>query len=219
MFIDVEQNTDEWYALRAGKITSSNLGTIMANYGKPFGEPAKKYAVNIALEQLTGRPISSGYTNDAMERGHVEEPIARAAYEEQYFCEVTKGGFYDLGDYGCSPDGHIGDNGLIEIKSAVPSVHFERIRKASCDSTTYKWQMLGNMKAAKKEFIDFISYCGDFHDDGKLFVIRYFANDFKEEFLMIESRLNEFRELISESKQQISSSNYFINSGKFSKAA
>ena len=37
-FIDIEQNSDEWYELRAGKLTSSKLGLVMANYGKAFGE-------------------------------------------------------------------------------------------------------------------------------------------------------------------------------------
>ena len=43
-FYDIEQNSDDWFALRAGKITASKLGVVMANQGKAFGEPAKKYA-------------------------------------------------------------------------------------------------------------------------------------------------------------------------------
>lgn len=76
-FIDVEQNSNEWFELRAGKLTSSKLGIVMANYGKALGEPAKKYAVNIAIEQITGEPIASTFTNAHMERGHEQEPIAR----------------------------------------------------------------------------------------------------------------------------------------------
>ena len=63
IFHDVEQNTDEWFALRAGMLTGSGFGKIMANYGKAFGDPAKKYAANIAIEQITGTPISSDYSN------------------------------------------------------------------------------------------------------------------------------------------------------------
>ena len=122
IFHDINQNTDEWHQLRAGKITSSALSKAMANFGKAFGEPAKKYAVSIAVEQLTGVPISSDYTNDHMARGHDEEPIARMLYEQEYFCEVSNGGFFDLGDIGCSPDGLVYDDGVIEIKSAIPSI-------------------------------------------------------------------------------------------------
>ena len=93
-FIDVNQNSDEWFKLRAGMLTSSKLGVIMANFGKSFGEPAKKYAVQIASEQITGDPISSGYSNEHMDRGHQQEPIARMLYEEQSFCDVGNGGFF-----------------------------------------------------------------------------------------------------------------------------
>ena len=73
MFHDVVQNTHEWDLLRVGKITSSKLSTVMANYGKAFGEPAKKYASEIALGQITGKVSANGYTNSHMERGHEEE--------------------------------------------------------------------------------------------------------------------------------------------------
>ena len=121
---NVQQNEDEWYYLRSRKITSSALSCAMANYGKAFGEPAKKYAINIAVEQITGEPISSDYSNSHMDRGHEEEPLARAMYEQEYFCEVTNGGFYEDGDVGCSPDGLVNDDGVIEIKSAIPYIKF-----------------------------------------------------------------------------------------------
>ena len=105
MFHDVEQNTDEWLDMRIGKLTGSGCSKIMANYGKAFGEPAKKAAVQVAVEQLTGkRSISSCYSNEHMERGHEQEPIARALYEDKYFIDVTNGGFFDCGNTGCSPD-------------------------------------------------------------------------------------------------------------------
>lgn len=210
IFYDVEQNTDEWLDLRMGVPTSSNLGCIMANYGKPFGDPARKYAIAIALEQITNRRSVSGYSNEAMERGHEEEPIAREMYQDRFFCDVTNGGFYLSNTIGGSPDGRINGAGLIEIKSAAPSIHFERIRKQSCDSTTYKWQMIGNLKLAEREYIDFVSYCSDYHDEGKLFVIRNYAESFKEEYKMIDLRLAEFGELILESKQSILNNNYLL---------
>jgi hypothetical protein len=120
---DVEQNTDEWDLLRVGKITSSSLAKVMANYGKSFGEPAKKYASEIALGQVTGQVTVGGYSNAHMERGHVEEPLARDEYESRYFSAVTNGGFYEVGDEGGSPDGLVGDTGMVEIKSAIPSIH------------------------------------------------------------------------------------------------
>ena len=99
---DIEQNSDEWYQMRAGKLTSSNLAKVMANYGKAFGEPAKKYAVTIAVEQITGKPISSDYQNEHMQRGHEQEPIARELYEQETFSTVYNGGFFCSDSIGCS---------------------------------------------------------------------------------------------------------------------
>lgn len=208
IFHDVPQNTDEWDALRCGRITSSKLGVVMANYGKAFGDPARKYAIDIATEQITKKKTTGGYSNDDMARGHEDEPLAIMEYSNEYFCDVMNGGFYELDDYGCSPDGRVKGGGLIECKSAIPSVHFERIRKESCDSTTYLWQMIGNMKAAKEDWIDFISYCGAFPEGKKIYVIKYCANRFVKEYDMIDARLEEFRELIKESKEIILSSSY-----------
>jgi hypothetical protein len=202
IFHDINQNTDEWHQLRAGKITSSALSKAMANFGKAFGEPAKKYAVSIAVEQLTGVPISSDYTNDHMARGHDEEPIARMLYEQEYFCEVSNGGFFDLGDIGCSPDGLVYDDGVIEIKSAIPSIHFERIKRKKYDSA-YRWQLAGNLKFTGREWIDFISYCSQFPEDKRLFVHRSTKDDFKDEFDMIDERIDEFRALIENTKEII----------------
>ena len=201
-FIDVDQNSDEWYQLRAGKITSSALSKAMANFGKAFGEPAKKYAVSIAIEQITGKAIPSDYSNEHMERGHEQEPIARMLYEEEQFTSVTNGGFFDLGDIGCSPDGLVDDNGVIEIKSAIPSIHFDRVKRNKYDSA-YKWQLAGNLKFTGREWIDFISYCQAFPEGRQLFVHRSTVDDFKEEFKMIDERTEQFRELIEQTKQTI----------------
>lgn len=206
-FSDVEQNTDEWDALRVGKITSSALSSVMANYGKAFGEPAKKYAVSIALGQITGQVDSSGYKNADMDRGHEQEPLARLAYEAQVFTNVKNGGFFYYPDLGCSPDGLVGDDGLIEIKCAIPSIHYERVRKQTYDSA-YKWQLIGNMKISNRNWIDFISYCPEFPPDKRLYIVRLFASQFKDEFSMIDVRLNEFRALIIQTKKTILDSNY-----------
>lgn len=205
-FVNVEQNTDEWYALRAGKLTSSNLSKVMANLGKAFGEPAKKYAVNIAIEQITGNPISSNYSNEHMERGHEQEPIARNLYEQEMFCEVQNGGFFDGGFIGCSPDGILED-GLIEIKSVIPSVHFANIKRATVDPA-YKWQCIGNLKYTDREWLDFISFCSDFPEDKQLYTHRLYAEKLSEEFKILDDRTSEFESLVNETKQLILKSNY-----------
>ena len=206
-FIDVQQNTDEWLQLRCGKLTSSKLGTIMANYGKAFGEPAKKYAVDIALEQIKGVPTENNYSNAHMERGHEQEPIARMMYEDETFCEVTNGGFFDLDFVGCSPDGLVLDDGLIEIKSVIGSVHFKNIKRGTVDPAYY-WQCVGNLKFTERNWIDFISYSSDFPEDSQLFTYRLSAADLVDDFKKIDVRISEFQSLVDDSRNIILNANY-----------
>lgn len=208
---EIEQNSEEWLQMRAGKITSSNLNIIMANFGKAFGEPAKKYAVQIAVEQLTEKYIPSPYSNQNMDEGHVKEPIARALYETETFTTVLPGGFFCNDSLGCSPDGLIGDSGVIEIKSVIsgPHTHYDRIRRQSYDPA-HLWQCLGNLKFTGREWLDFVSYCDMFPDGKQLYIYRFHAEKFSAEFQKIDQRIDEFRSLIEETKSTILNANYSI---------
>lgn len=206
-FIDVNQNSDEWFKLRAGMLTSSKLGVIMANFGKSFGEPAKKYAVQIASEQITGDPISSRYSNEHMDRGHQQEPIARMLYEEQSFCDVGNGGFFHSDFVGCSPDGLVYDCGVIEIKSVITGVHYANVKRQDIDPA-YKWQCIGNLKFTGRDWLDFISYCADYPEGKQLFIHRILKNNLSEEFKMIDERVKEFKSLVIECKKNILESSY-----------
>lgn len=197
IFHDVEQNTDEWLNLRIGKVTSSNMGAIMANYGKAFGDPAKKYALQIALERLTGRKSNYSFSNEHTERGHEQEPLARFAYQDMMFCDVFNGGFFENGNVGASPDGLVLPDGLIEIKSVVAATHFANKSRGSFDPA-YKWQLYANLKVTERKWIDFISHCEDFTDDKKTIVYRTKATDCTEQFEMIDKRLVLFEDLIAE---------------------
>lgn len=204
IFHDVEQNTDEWYLLRMGKLTGSGASKIMANYGKAFGDPAKKLAVTIAREQLTGKlSINDSYSNAHMERGHEQEPIARKLYEDRYFTDVTNGGFFDCGNCGCSPDGLIGDDGEIEIKSVIDHVQYSNIKRGGIDPA-YKWQVYFNLKHTDRKWMDFVTYCADFPEATKLHVHRVNRSECAEPFEMIEARTAQFFELVNEVKAVIS---------------
>lgn len=200
---DIEQNTDEWLDMRIGKVTGSSCSKIMANYGKAFGDPAKKAAVSVAVEQLTGKRSSAdSYINSHMERGHEQEPIARSLYEDMYFVDVTNGGFFDCGQCGCSPDGLVGDDGIIEIKSVISHVHYANIKRGGVDPA-YKWQLYFNLLKTEREWIDFVSYCADFPIDKQLYIHRINKTDSEDEFKMINDRESQFFELVEEIKQVI----------------
>lgn len=194
---DVEQNTDEWMALRSGRVTMSSAGKFMANYGKAFGDPAKEYALQIALEIATGKKAEYGFSNDHMERGHAQEPIARMLYEEENFVDVTNGGFFDCGDYGTSPDGLIGSNGILEIKSVVAKTHYATLRRGSFDPS-YRWQLIGHLDCTEREWVDFSSYCSDFPEEKQLIVHRVYSEQVKDELKMLNERRNEFLGLVSD---------------------
>lgn len=202
MWHDIEQGSDEWFDLRAGKVTGSSIGKIMANFGKAFGDPAKKLASVIAVEQITGKcSQESVYSNVHMERGNKEEPIARALYEQEFFTPVESGGFYDNGMTGCSPDGRP-KGGLIEIKSQIVSVHYDCIRKGGF-APAYKWQYFFNLRESGRDWLDFVSYCSDFPVGKRLYVYRILPENLQKEMDMMKSRLEQFWTLVEKIKKDI----------------
>lgn len=194
-FHDVPQNTETWAALRLGKATASNFATFMANDGRPFGEPAKRYALQLALEQLTGKKAEFSFSNEHMERGHEQEPVARMLYEEQTFCTVDNGGFFCWDTYGDSPDGLVAADGVVEIKSVTASTHYDTLRRESFDPA-YRWQLVGHLDCTGRQWVDFISYCADFPEDLQLLVYRVTREDVAEEMERLRVRRADFLQLV-----------------------
>lgn len=201
MWHDVEQNGPEWELLKLGKASSSSYAKFMANFGKPFGDPAHRYALQIALERVTERKAEHSFKNDDMERGHEQEPIARMLYEEMFFCEVGNGGFFDFGQYGDSPDGLIGSDGVIEIKSVIASTHHDTIKRGKFDPA-YKWQMAGHFDSGR-QWVDFVSFCADYPEWNQLVVYRVWRDEMAEEIAMLNERRAEFLELVVQKETEI----------------
>lgn len=195
IFHDVPQNTEIWQALRCGKATASNFACFMANDGKAFGEPAKRYALQIALEQATGKKSEFSFSNEHMERGHEQEPVARMLYEEERFCDVTNGGFFDWGRYGDSPDGLVASDGVVEIKSVIASTHYATLLRKSFDPS-YRWQLVGHLDCTKRNWVDFVSYCADFPLDKQLLVYRLYREECENELKRLAERREDFLELV-----------------------
>lgn len=199
---DVEQNTDEWMALRCGKATASNFACFMANDGAAFGDPAKRYALQIALERITGKKAEFSFRNDDMDRGIAQEPVARMMYEDQEFVTVDNGGFFDCGEYGDSPDGLVMHDGIIEIKSVIASVHYATMKRKSFDPS-YRWQLVGHLDCTGRDWVDFISYCADFPESSQLIVYRQDRDDFKEELKRLADRREQFISMVHETMRNI----------------
>lgn len=199
---DVEQNTEVWQQLRTGKVTASNAGCYMANGDGAFGDPAKKYALQIALEIATGRKAEFSFSNDHTERGHEQEPIARMQYEDAEFVTVTNGGFFDCGDHGDSPDGLLGTDGVLEIKCVTAAVHYATLKRGSFDPA-YRWQLVSHLDCTGRDWVDFVSFCSEFPEASQLIVYRSTRDDFKEELLRLAERRAKFLELVQTTLKSI----------------
>lgn len=176
MWIDVVQNTDEWFSLRLGKVTSSNFDKIMAKDGGAFGVPAIEYAQKIALERVTGIRDERGFKGRYFEDGHKLEPLARNLYEAENFVEVVNGGFNDCEELGDSPDGNVGANGCLEIKSVIANTQWKRLKKGGYD-LAYKFQIQGHIWLGEKDWCDFVSYCPEMPENKHLYIFRVHRDD------------------------------------------
>jgi len=156
--INCEQGSPEWFAARLGIPTASEFSTIMAK-GKDGGDSKtrKAYLYRLAGEMITGE-IAETYSNGHMERGKLLEDEARDLYAFMADCEPLKVGFIRNGNAGCSPDSLIGDDGGLEIKTALPHIQVERLFRGDLPPE-HKAQVQGGLWLAERKWWDFVSYC------------------------------------------------------------
>jgi putative phage-type endonuclease len=155
---DMEQGSDEWLRIRMGKVTASNFATAMAK-GKAGGVSKTRTTLmhKLIAERLTNEPQET-YRNGAMEWGTETEPAAREYYEAVNDCDVRQIGFAEHNDYiGCSPDGLVGEDGLLEIKCPNSATHISYILADKLPST-YKAQVQGQLWVTERKWCDFVSY-------------------------------------------------------------
>jgi putative phage-type endonuclease len=176
--IDCEQGTAEWKALRAGKVTASRICDVMAKIKTGEAKTRLDYKIQILSEMLTGVPQEDGYVNAAMQWGSEQEPFARAAYEIREGVMVDQVGFVQhptIDQAGCSPDGLVGDDGLVEIKAPKSSTHLQYLLAGKVPAE-YVPQMCWQLACTGREWCDFVSYDPRMPEHLQLFVVR-FASD------------------------------------------
>lgn len=150
---ECQQGSDEWNALKLGVVSASNFSKVLnARSGRGL------YLRKLAGERLSG-VTQIGYSNGNMEAGIELEIEAREYYEMVNCLDVQQVGFVKKEEWvGCSPDGLVGEDGLIEIKCVIPSTHIETILKGKMP-TTYRPQAQGQLYVTGRKWVDFISYC------------------------------------------------------------
>lgn len=154
IFRELEQGTPEWLEARCGIITASEMKSVMA---KGSGATRNTYMYKLIGERITGEPTAS-YSNAHMERGHEHEPIACGLYQDESGSEVEHVGFIKNHGVGYSPDGLVGDDGCIEIKSKLAHIQAEVLDKDKVPAEHVK-QIQCGLWVSERDWLDFISYC------------------------------------------------------------
>ena len=174
-YLDVEQGSQAWFECRLGCVTSSRVADAISKLKRKEGESAarRNLRYEILCELLTKKP-SEHYVSRYMEEGKENEPLARTAYELQKDVIVEQVGFvyHDrIKMAGASPDGLVGDDGLIEIKCPKTSTHLEYLINAVVPEE-YKPQMYWQMACTDRQWCDFVSYDPRLPEDLQLLVVR-----------------------------------------------
>ena len=169
----IEQGTPEWHQLRLGKVTASRVADILAQTRTGPSASRQNYLIELALQRSTGT-IEPSYTNAAMEWGTQTEPQARVAYEVETGNFVDQVAFIDhptIAWFGCSPDGLIGDDGLIEIKCPNSATHWEYF-KAKKSPQKYVTQMQTQLCVTGRKWCDFVSFDPRMPTRSQLLIVR-----------------------------------------------
>jgi hypothetical protein len=153
---NVEQGTPEWHALRAGIPTASEFSKLLTStYKIADNKGSRDYAIQKAGEILTGR-VEETYLGWDMQRGKLEEERAFDMYCAN-FAQVEKCGFMTNYGIGYSPDGLVGTDGLIEIKSANQRIQVERIVFGG-GADQHMIQIQVGLFVSGRKWCDFVSF-------------------------------------------------------------
>ena len=159
---DIEQGGEEWLALRRGILTASEMRLILTpTMRTASNDKERAHMFEILGQRITGY-TEPHYISDDMLRGHEDEVAARIRYAE-HFAPVTECGFVTNDDHGVvigySPDGLVGDDGLIECKSRRQKYQIETILADEVPAE-YLLQCQTGLLVTGRKWLDFISYCG-----------------------------------------------------------
>jgi putative phage-type endonuclease len=170
----MDQLSDAWFAARRGKVTASRLGDVIAMTKSGWGASRANYMAELITEILTGATFER-FQSDAMAWGVEKEPQARDAYMFFRDVEVLPAEFVvhpTINESGASPDGLIGDEGLLEIKCPQTSTHIETLLSGTANQR-YLTQMQWQMACTGRQWCDFASFDPRLPASMQLFVRRF----------------------------------------------
>jgi len=189
-FQDIKQNTDAWLELRKGKVTASRVADVLAKTKTGVSASRGNYLIELALQRVTG-VIEPSFMNDAMQHGKDNEQTARTAFEVAHNVFVDQVAFVDhptIKDFGCSPDGIVGDS-LLEIKCPYQSAIHWSYFKDGCTSK-YFTQIQAQMSCTGAKSVWFVSYDGRMPPRSQLYIEEVLR---EEEFIKkLEDEVKQF---------------------------
>ena len=156
---EIVQGSPEWFAARLGKVTASRVADVVARTKTGYGATRANYMAELIDERLT-QTQAERFTNAAMQWGTDKEPEARAAYVFMRDLDVTEVGFVahpSIDMSGASPDGLVGDDGLVEIKCPNTATHLDTLLERAVPAK-YVTQMQWQMACTGRAWCDFVSF-------------------------------------------------------------
>jgi putative phage-type endonuclease len=187
----VQQGSEAWHQMRLGKVTASRVADLLAKTKTGPSASRGNYLIELALQRVT-KTIEESYTNAAMEWGTQTEPQARVAYEVKTGNFVDQVAFIDhptIAGFGCSPDGIVATDGLIEIKCPNSATHWSYI-KANEPPNKYFIQMQAQMAVTGAKWCDFVSFDPRMPERSQLLVVRVMRDP--EYILYMEAEISQF---------------------------
>jgi len=158
----LEQRSPEWFEARLGILTASAVGKLLTPTSAIANNDTSRGLTHmLAAERITGFVVPT-FQSDAMFRGVMDEPLARDLYSKLHAPAIEVGFMVRTIDghkLGYSPDGLVGDDGLIEVKSADPKIHLARILSADVPRE-HMAQMQAGMLVSGRKWCDFVSWSG-----------------------------------------------------------
>jgi putative phage-type endonuclease len=199
-----DQQSPEWFSARLGKVTASRISDVVAKTKTGYSASRKNYMMQLLCERLTGRK-EDAYVNAAMQRGTELEAIARSAYEVDKGVMVQEVGFVPcpvIPMAGASPDGCVGEDGLLEIKCPNTAQHVEFLRTGKIDPG-YELQMLFQMICTQRKWCDYVSFDDRLPEELQYKCVRFNYDEkaAMEVLIEVEKFLAELDSLEAEMKQ------------------
>ncbi|SEB29056.1 lambda exonuclease family protein [Arthrobacter woluwensis] len=177
VYNNLEQGSEEWLQARCGILTASVIGQLITPTSVKVAnnDTARALTATLAAERITGYVEPVHVTAD-MERGTLDEPYARDSYAQWSATTVEQVGFMVLDNWGIrlgfSPDGLVGEDGLIEIKSRRQKKHLQTITNGEVPTENMA-QIQTGLLVSRRSWCDYVSFCSGM----PLFVKRVYPSE------------------------------------------